>query len=102
MCEWANGGETILPLPAWIPKDNDNRTVCVDSCIADVIKRLWEKGVVTLGCCCGHGKSNPCVILDTHMDSDYAANLLQAIDPRRTWDVMQWRLVIVKSSKEGI
>lgn len=37
---------------------NQNRkTVAVDSCIAEEIKELNKQGVVTLGCCCGHGKA---------------------------------------------
>lgn len=31
-------------------------TTCIDRCIAPLIQALWERGVVTLGCCCGHNK----------------------------------------------
>lgn len=27
----------------------------VDTCIADEIEGLWNKGIKTTGCCCGHG-----------------------------------------------
>lgn len=30
--------------------------VVVDSCLADEIEQLWANGIVTTGCCCGHGK----------------------------------------------
>lgn len=28
----------------------------VDKCLANEIEYLWDQGVMTLGCCCGHGK----------------------------------------------
>lgn len=31
--------------------------VKVDSCIAEEIQDLNNKGVITLGCCCGHGQA---------------------------------------------
>jgi hypothetical protein len=34
-----------------------NKIVKIDACIADEIQMLNDKGVVTLGCCCGHGKA---------------------------------------------
>ncbi|WP_152619485.1 hypothetical protein [Cohnella kolymensis] len=38
-----------------------NKRVKVDACIADEIQYLNDQGVVTLGCCCGHGKSGQIV-----------------------------------------
>lgn len=32
-----------------------NYPIIVDSCIADEIQELWDKGIRTTGCCCGHG-----------------------------------------------
>lgn len=29
--------------------------VCVDACLASEIAWLWKHGIVTHGCCCGHG-----------------------------------------------
>lgn len=34
-----------------------NRYVKVDACIADEIQTLNDYGVVTVGCCCSHGKA---------------------------------------------
>lgn len=31
------------------------KSVPIDACIADEIRRLNMGGIVTLGCCCGHG-----------------------------------------------
>lgn len=28
--------------------------ICIDPCIVDLIKELWNNGIETLGCCCGH------------------------------------------------
>ena len=33
--------------------------VPVDSCIADEVQSLNDYGVITYGCCCGHGKTDP-------------------------------------------
>jgi hypothetical protein len=38
------------------PNQNKKR-VAVDACIADEIQELNDKGVITLGCCCGHGRA---------------------------------------------
>lgn len=38
-----------------------NNEVLIDACIADEIKALNSKGIVTLGCCCGHGNSGKAV-----------------------------------------
>jgi len=29
---------------------------CIDECIVDDIKKLWDKEIITHGSCCGHGK----------------------------------------------
>ena len=31
------------------------RTVCIDKCLLPEILKLWELGIKTTGCCCGHG-----------------------------------------------
>lgn len=30
--------------------------ICVDRCLEDEIQFLWELGIVTTGCCCGHNQ----------------------------------------------
>lgn len=32
------------------------KTVCIDKCLLPEILFLWENGIKTTGCCCGHGK----------------------------------------------
>lgn len=48
----------------WVDVINPNQNhkrVKVDACIADEIQWLNNKGVVTLGCCCGHGNAGKIV-----------------------------------------
>lgn len=52
--------QKILDLPVWTiaVKErlqlNYTPSACIDGCIADAIKELWNKGIETTGCCCGH------------------------------------------------
>lgn len=41
------------------PFTHGTKTICVDSCLATEIIKLWEAGVMTTGCCCGHNKLPP-------------------------------------------
>ena len=34
------------------------RKVGIDKCIAYEIISLWDRGISTTGCCCGHNKKN--------------------------------------------
>ena len=33
--------------------------VGIDRCLADEVAALWDAGVATIGCCCGHGAVDP-------------------------------------------
>ncbi|BBN99175.1 hypothetical protein St703_18800 [Sporolactobacillus terrae] len=46
-----------------INTDQMHHIVKVDACIASEIKFLNDMGVVTLSCCCGHGKRNSHVLI---------------------------------------
>jgi hypothetical protein len=81
--------EVILPKPDWSSRE---RGICVDACIADAIKMLWFYGVITDGCCCGHNREAPSVIIDSVADAALAHRLLTENDGRK-WTVMQWKLV---------
>ena len=39
------------------PGRERRETVCLDVCIADEVTELWDKGIVTTGCCCGHNRT---------------------------------------------
>jgi len=69
------------------------RTVCVDYCIATAIQSLWLAGIVTRGCCCGHGDTPPSVVLDVAGDGRHAAAILSA--DGRAWQVLAWMLTDV-------
>jgi len=36
------------------PGQEKKEYISVDPCLASEIIELWEKGIVTTGCCCGH------------------------------------------------
>lgn len=82
--------EVVVKAPAWA----DRPTICLDACIADVIQALWTHGMETLGCCCGHGKIGPSVLIASHMDGQRAHQLLRQLDDR-DWTVQQWRVVTI-------
>ena len=50
------GNQLWVHPPAHMPKDNG---YCLDRCIAEEVMQLWMKGIITTGCCCGHGKVAP-------------------------------------------
>ena len=99
MCEWNN--QVILKAPDFVKKEG-RETVCIDECIAPTIQKLWEYGIETEGCCCGHGKDY-CTLIIPHSYSPYMLyrcySLLETIDNRR-WSIMQWRLVEVAAKPE--
>lgn len=39
----------------WIADDGIAHTICVDKCLLPEVIKLWEMGIRTTGCCCGHG-----------------------------------------------
>ncbi|MCM3452750.1 hypothetical protein M3685_02155 [Heyndrickxia oleronia] len=40
-----------------INPNQNKKQVVVDACIADEVQELNNKGIITLGCCCGHGQA---------------------------------------------
>lgn len=91
MCQ--QGNSEVVNLPDHIHPDKENRTVSLDRCIADTIKALWAADVQTLGCCCGHGKADPDVVIAQGADEEEItriADLLRA--DGRPWKILQWRL----------
>ena len=45
----------VIQLP-WTLTDGTVKSVCVDKCLLPEILTLWENGIRTTGCCCGHGQ----------------------------------------------
>lgn len=56
-----NCEKVVLPTPPnFIPyncRDGYKEDVCIDKCLEEEIKSLWAENIVTLGCCCGHGRN---------------------------------------------
>lgn len=87
----------LIPDEIFNQINREVQTVTIDFCIAKIIKSLWAAGVVTLGCCCGHNKQNPNIIIPEGYGVPqiaHAKRLLSHIDSR-TWDIFQWKLVSV-------
>lgn len=75
------------------------RQVSVDACIASVISHLWECGIRTLNCCCGHGTEKPSIIFDEGMsdaDAKAAEEAIAQVDGRK-FDLLSWKLTKVNS-----
>lgn len=81
--------EAVLTIPDWVK--SEKLTVCVDACIAPVIKRLWSKKVWTLGSCCGHNvDANRAIVVD-RTDRPRAAAVVRAMGD--TAHILAWELV---------
>lgn len=71
--------QVILHLPDWTKayKQRTEKgypaTVCVDQCIKDLILELWDKGIETTGCCCGHNYCPAWV----SVDPEYYASMFE-------------------------
>jgi hypothetical protein len=99
MCDWnqdtsIGGKQKIIKLPDGMCEHKQNREVCIDSCIVEQIKCLWESGIETLGCCCGHGNkelTGPSVIVAGGVDINRAEIVLRKSD-NRSWRILQWQL----------
>lgn len=37
----------------------------LDKCIVPAVQALWDKGIRTIGCCCGHGSGHGVISLET-------------------------------------
>lgn len=63
------GNQVELPTPDFLNMylkkhcEYDLKTICVDHCLKDHILELWDYGIPTLGCCCGHGRMTPSILI---------------------------------------
>lgn len=57
-----------LPWLCKFPWEDDSMkepmTVSIDKCLLPEILKLWEIGIKTTGCCCGHGKKGAFIGVD--------------------------------------
>lgn len=97
-CEPGTGGTiTRIPDAIFAQTGRENQSVTIDACIFRVIEHLWDEGIVTLGCCCGHNKAAPSIVIrQSYTDLKIAEikDIIYRIDVRR-WEIQQWRLVSV-------
>lgn len=47
-----------IMLPYLVDSDSakQSKTVAIDKCLLSEVVSLWEQGIKTTGCCCGHSK----------------------------------------------
>lgn len=53
--------QIMLPIPKHMKEYKNNRIeagltpfICIDKCLEKEIEYLWDLGIKTTGCCCGH------------------------------------------------
>lgn len=80
MCQRGETGEVYLK----------RGTVRVDACLKEIIQELNDKGIITLGCCCGHGKY-PRTIICLEDDGRFAC--------REIGDIYEWYSSIIIKRK---
>lgn len=71
--------------------------VSIDACIANVIQHLWDKGILTTNSCCGHGKENPSIVMQSGCSkatADTVRKHIAEVDPRE-FDILAWQLCAV-------
>lgn len=100
---WPCCAEVSVPAPPW----EDRALISLDGCIADAIQALWDAGIRTRGCCCGHqGQFGPpSVILAEGASYERARDVLA--EDGRTWQILRWtmtlnRLGIVRGCGDGL
>lgn len=47
-----------IMLPYFVAGEEPTKYVCIDKCLLREILSLWEMGIKTTGCCCGHGNKD--------------------------------------------
>lgn len=78
--------QTMLDRPVHM-QVNVKTPICVDTCMVDEVKELWDIGIYTNGCCCGHGSAPPFVgVMPEHiqqMRSMGYQTITNSTDPTR-------------------
>ena len=72
--------------------------IAIDACIAPVIQHLWDNGVVTRSCCCGHNIQPPSIILEDNLTARDAAvvrKIIAEVD-RRNFILYSWQTELVE------
>lgn len=82
----------LHPPNNWFPH-REGRPIGIDACIAHVIQHLWNKKIVTLNSCCGHGKSSPMIVMgdDCRLKK---GDRVRVYDEIAKIDDREWRLFV--------
>lgn len=83
--------------PQVLVKHKTSGTKAIDSCIAPVIKHLWDNDIWTIGSCCGHNGffGRPSIILGDGEDNyTKIRELIKEVDDRN-FELSQWKRVLV-------
>lgn len=103
MCKW--GTDTIIGV---IRRNNDDipdgwHMKGVDSCIADKVQLMNFQGIITVGCCCGHGNGVGVILVDPEsislLDRHNYAYIWPKDDPDNAddaWWIARTDIVIVR------
>lgn len=76
--------QILVNSPTHMPKENG---YCIDRCIADEIMQLWEKGITTTGCCCGHNLNDGFIgVIDSDIPKMKELGYEVAFNPTRPED----------------
>lgn len=52
-------------------------TLSIDICVLDLLQALWDRGVVTLGSCCGHNIMDGEIIVWQRQHDEWVARMKQ-------------------------
>lgn len=81
-----------------VPVGIGKKSVCVDACIANVVRHLWDSDVLTQSSCCGHNLEGPSLVLEdglSQTDVDEIRGIIAQVDTR-TWRLLSWRHELVE------
>lgn len=62
--------EVVLEVPKDLQVRMHREYVCVDACIVEYVKTLWEAGIITHGACCGHNKIPASMVLEDDVSQE--------------------------------
>jgi len=81
MCEWGRDTKASVLTPDGLEE------LSVDSCMKPIVEGLGKAGIATVGCCCGHGKDCPHVLL-----ADGRVVYILNEKPWECWKLIGWAI----------
>ena len=90
--------QITLNLPKDIDVHKEYRTVSIDIEIVKSMKHLWKHHIQTLGCCSGHNKVNPSIVISDEYSNRNIKRIKKIISTKdiHEWDIFQWRKGILQ------